>query len=107
MGLLLNVPHCSFSNVIPEMGIYSTVGDVLLVLLAVSYDGIVHKAAIVAMVMLKMHTMTFGKTLKAFLAMTVSSEFVPVMRCIYHSLEKWSKKMVAALYFFLVNFPLS
>ena len=44
---------------------------------------------------------------KAFFAMTVSSEDVPVMRCTYQCLEKWSPKMVAALYLFLVSFPLN
>ena len=63
----LNVSNCSFSNAILVMGIYSTVGDVLLVLLIVSYEGIVSKAAVVKMVMLNMHIMTFGKTFESFL----------------------------------------
>ena len=62
LGLLLNIPNCSFSNDILEMGIYSTAGDVLLVLV-----DIVSKVAIVTMVMLNMHTMTLGKTFESFL----------------------------------------
>ena len=45
-GLFLNIPNCLFSNAVFEMGIYSTVGDVLLVLLTINYEGIARKAAI-------------------------------------------------------------
>ena len=66
-SLLLSVPHCSLSNAILEMGIYSTVDDVLHAFFTVSYKGIVSKAAIVTMVMLNVHTMTFGKMFEGFL----------------------------------------
>ena len=67
LDLLSNVPNCSLSNAILEVGIYSTVGDMLHVLLAVNYENNVSKAAVVTMVMLNMHTMTFGKVFEGFL----------------------------------------
>ena len=66
-SLLLNVPNCSFSYAILEVSNYSIVGYVLLVLLAVSHKGIVSKVAIVTVVMLNIHTMTFSKTFECFL----------------------------------------
>ena len=84
--------------------IYSTIGDVLFVLLTTSYEGIISKVAVVTMEMLDMHTMTYLKTI---LTMTVSFQVMFVMRCMCHCLEKWSTKMTDALYLILVNFPLN
>ena len=60
------------------MGIYSIIDDVLFALLTISYES--NKIAFVTMGMLNMHTMAFYKSLKAFFAMTVSSEVMFVMR---------------------------
>ena len=44
-----------------DFGIYSTIDEVLFAFSTISYEGIVSKMAIVTMVMLDMHTMTFCK----------------------------------------------
>ena len=94
------------SSVVLEMGIYLTILDVLFVLLTGSFENIVTKVTNVTMVMLSMHTITFYKPLKAFLAMIIYS-IMFVMRCMYYILEKWSTKMIAALHILLMNFLLS
>ena len=98
LDLLLNSPNFSFSNAVLDRGIYSPISDVLLVLLTVSYGCFVSKAVIVTMVCLIYTLWLLEKCSKAFLAMTVSSDVMPVIRCTYHS---------PALYLFFVSIPFS
>ena len=106
LGLFSNIPNCSFSKFILEMGIYSTIFVVLFILLTISYEGIVGKTAFVIMTILDMQIMAFWQSFKAFDYDCFLWANV-YMRYPYHCIEKWSSKMVAVLYLLLVSFPLS
>ena len=107
LNLLLNIINCFFSNTILKMDIYSTITDMLFVFLTISCKSNVSKMACVTIAVLNMHIMVVCKLFKAFLVMIVSSEIMLVTRCMYHSLEMWSTKIIVALSLFLVSFPLS
>ena len=107
LSLSFNVLKCLFSNTILEMGIHLPIGDLLFVLLTISYENTVNKTAIVTMVMLKIHTITFCKTFGDFLCHDSFLWGNVFMRCMYSSLDKWSTNMVAIQNLLLVSHLLS
>ena len=68
MSLLLQIMNLLFSNSILKMGIYATIGDVLLLGPTMIDEAIICKHPIISMIVLHYHTACFGHPLKTLLA---------------------------------------
>ena len=66
---LCDIANCSLSNAILEVGIDTTIGEMLLPLIAMCNEGIVHEASIVCMIVLDSNMVVAANCSKANFAL--------------------------------------
>ena len=92
-----DIMNCYLSNAIMKVGVDATMGELLLLLIAMCNEGVVSKASIVCIIVFDGNMVVCCKWFECQFYLDGLSLDTFVIMCMYQSPEKWLTKMVAAL----------
>ena len=94
---LCDIANCFLGNAILERGVDTTVGELLLPLIAMSNEGIACKVSIVCLIVFNGDMVVGCELIECQFCLRVMSLNTFVIMCMYWRPEKWLTKMVATL----------